>query len=412
MQLHLPLSKLISDITITPSGSKSETNRLLLLQACYPNIQIKNGSDSDDSKAVIEALNQKSGVIDVHHAGTAMRFLTAYFASQNHGKSVILTGSTRMKERPIGTLVTALNQLGADICYLEKEGFPPLQIHGKKLQGSQVCVPANISSQFISALLLIAPSLPQGLCLQLEGKITSTPYIKMTLALLESIGVQTSFINNEIKISPIEKILPQQIIVESDWSSASYWFSFVALSKVGTRLNLKNFKTDSLQGDAILTEIYQDFGVTTTFEKDKITLYKAKPHKKSFFSYDLVNAPDIAQTIAVTCFGLEIDCQLLGLHTLKIKETDRLTALKNELCKLGAQVTTSQDSLSIKCSDSIQENIAIDTYNDHRMAMAFAPLMLKVPIVINNYQVVSKSYPEFWNDIQRATSVSLPNTEF
>ena len=397
LQLKSKVLNLKSEIKIT--GSKSETNRLLLLKALYPNIVIENTSNSDDSEVMNDALTNITNTVDVHHAGTAMRFLTAYFASKENS-NVILTGSSRMKERPIKILVEALNQLGAKIEYLENDGFPPIKIKGKTLTLSKVSLQANVSSQYISALLLIAPSLQNGLELELIGEITSISYINMTLNLLQEIGVETSFIGNIIVVKPkTQNPKPKTQTVESDWSSASYFYSIVALSKVGTQIVLSSFKENSLQGDAILATIYQQMGVETHFEKGKITLIKNSKPINQNIKIDLNNAPDIAQTIAVTAFGLGIGCQLTGLHTLKIKETDRLEALKKELSKLGAAISVTNESLRIEPSKSINSNQNIATYNDHRMAMAFAPLALKTNINIENAEVVSKSYPDFWNDL-------------
>jgi len=400
------LETLNSKLLIT--GSKSETNRLLLLQALYPNLQLENTSNSDDSDVMTKALNSSFTIhhlsfIDVHHAGTAMRFLTAFFAIQE-GKEVILTGSTRMKERPIKILVEALQQLGAEISYEEQEGFPPLSKKGKKLSHSKVSLPANVSSQYISALLLIAPKLENGLELTLDGEITSVSYIKMTLALLNTIGVKTAFNNNTISVKPLSLIpYPLTLTVESDWSSASYWYSIMALSEVGTQITLSSYKQNSLQGDSTLAEIYKSFGVETVFnDNHSIIISKINFENKDLLRLNLQSSPDIAQTIAVTCFGLGLPCHLTGLHTLKIKETDRLEALKTELIKLGAYITVTNDSLTLEQSENINPNISIKTYQDHRMAMAFAPLALKVPIVIEEAEVVSKSYPTFWDDLKSA----------
>lgn len=408
MNLLLKKSKLeTQNSKLKISGSKSETNRLLLLQALYPEIKVENTSNSDDSDVMMNALASShhpspiTQTIDVHHAGTAMRFLTAYFAVQE-GKEVVLTGSARMKVRPIKILVDALNQLGAEITYEEQEGFPPLKIKGKKLTKSKVSLPANVSSQYISALLLIAPKLENGLELNLEGEITSVSYIKMTLALLNEIGVKTSFENNTIKVihhpSPINQ---NPIIVESDWSSASYWYSIIALSEIGTQITLSSFKQNSLQGDSALVEIYKNFGVQSVFNSNEITLHKVENLKPATLNLELNPCPDIAQTIAVTSFGLGISCNLTGLHTLKIKETDRLEALKTELTKLGATISITNNSLTLEPSENINSNVCISTYQDHRMAMAFAPLALKVPIIIENAEVVSKSYPAFWEDVKQ-----------
>lgn len=393
---------------IAISGSKSETNRLLLLQALYPSLILENASTSDDSKAMIAAFEQYDSqpstanplTIDIHHAGTAMRFLTAYFAIQENYE-VLLTGSSRMKERPIKILVDALQQLGANISYEEKEGFPPLRIKGKRLFKSKVSLQANVSSQYISALLLIAPKLKNGLEITLESEITSAPYIKMTLGLLNKAGIETLFTGNKITVHRKSFMGNQQLAIESDWSSASYFYSIIALSKIGTEITLSGFKKNSLQGDASVVEIYKNFGVETVFEKDSIVLKKVAKTTISDLQLDLNDTPDLAQTVAVTCFGLGMGCELTGLHTLKIKETDRRTALQNELTKLGANMQVLNDSLILKPSNTINSGIKIATYQDHRMAMAFAPLALKVPIVIEQAEVVSKSYPAFWNDLKK-----------
>ena len=392
-----------SSIKIT--GSKSETNRLLLLQALYPNLVLENSSICDDSEVMLKALklsklaNLPSSIIDVHHAGTAMRFLTAFFAIQEN-KEVTITGSSRMKERPIKILVEALKQLGADIVYTDKEGFPPLKIKGKKLLKNKISLPANVSSQFISALLLIAPKLENGLELTLEGEIMSLPYIKMTLALLNEIGVETSFEDNSIRVNQKTKIVDHQSTIESDWSSASYFYSIVALSPLKTKIKLSNFKENSLQGDASLVEIYKNFGVQTTFFNNEITLEKINNYHQSV-KLNLSETPDLAQTIAVTSFGLGLGCRLEGLETLKIKETDRLEALRVELSKLGAMVVVRDSVLLLGPSTQIKEYSVIKTYQDHRMAMAFAPLALKTNIIIENAEVVSKSYPNFWEDLKQ-----------
>jgi 3-phosphoshikimate 1-carboxyvinyltransferase len=397
------------------TGSKSETNRLLLLQALYPNITLENTSNSDDSEVMLKVLQDihlPSSIFhlfDVHHAGTAMRFLTAFFAIQE-GKEVILTGSSRMKERPIKILVDALKNLGADITYEENEGFPPIRIKGKKLSKNKVTLDANVSSQYISALLLIAPKLENGLELTLHGEITSVPYIKMTLALLNEIGVETSFEVNCIKINPQPATRnPQPLIIESDWSSASYWYSIIALSEIGTQITLSSYKKNSLQGDAALVEIYKSFGVETVFASNGIILHKVNNLKPETLNFKLSDSPDIAQTIAVTCFGLGIGCHLTGLHTLKIKETDRLEALKNELSKFGATISVTNDSLTLLAHNLFENEYSplegypqggVATYQDHRMAMAFATLAVKMPITIQNAEVVSKSYPTFWDDLK------------
>nr|WP_321229826.1 3-phosphoshikimate 1-carboxyvinyltransferase [uncultured Psychroserpens sp.] len=398
IQLHKSSIKKQSKITIT--GSKSESNRLLLLQALYPELEVGNVSNSDDSEVMQEALASEEKIIDIHHAGTAMRFLTAYFASKE-GREVVLTGSKRMKERPIEILVDALNQLGAEISYLETHGCPPISIKGKTLTKSKVTLNANVSSQYISALLLIASSLENGLELTLDGEITSIPYINMTLDLLNQVGIQTTFEDQIIVVKPKRDALKtKSLTVESDWSSASYFYSIVALSPVGTEVKLSSYNEKSLQGDSVLAEIYKSFGVETIFQGHSILLKKGEKSVSDSVEFQLNNSPDIAQTIAVTCLGLGIKCHLTGLHTLKIKETDRLVALQNELQKLGAKIDITNDSLTLHKTSKINTNVAIATYNDHRMAMAFAPLALKTHLNIEDYMVVSKSYPTFWDDLE------------
>ena len=390
------------------SGSKSETNRLLLLQALYPGLILENSSNSDDSKVMHKALSIaqtpsfNTQTIDVHHAGTAMRFLTAFFAVQE-GREVVITGSSRMKERPIKILVDALLQLGADISYEESIGFPPLRIKGKRLEKSRVCLPANVSSQYISALLLLAPKLKNGLELILEGEIASLPYIHMTLSLLNKIGVVTTFEKSTISIRPASTVLcAAPLVIESDWSSASYWYSLVALSEIGYQVTLSSFKRNSLQGDAVLVELYKHFGVETTFnDKETITLTKSESANQQSLFINLQSSPDLAQTIAVTCFGLGIGCHLMGLHTLKIKETDRLEALQKELTKLGADIHVTSEVLQLNPRKTIKQDITITTYQDHRMAMAFAPLARITSLVIEDAEVVTKSYPGFWNDLKK-----------
>jgi 3-phosphoshikimate 1-carboxyvinyltransferase len=393
--------------SLTISGSKSESNRALLLQKFLPNLKIQNLSDSDDTQYLKRALENSNSEINIGHAGTAMRFLTAYYAIQE-GTTVSITGSDRMKERPIQVLVDALRNLGADISYIENDGFPPLKIIGKKLNKHKVAIKADVSSQYISALLLIAPFLENGLELELIGEITSLPYLQMTLSLLEQIGVKTHFDGTRISIEKIKEIQPQPIYIESDWSSASYYYSIMALSEVGSTLNLSHFKKDSLQGDRVLSELYQNFGVQTLFNDQSITLKKvANELPEGLFKADFTECPDIAQTLAVTCLAIGVNAHFTGLHTLKIKETDRVQALKNEMEKLGATVQIDDTSLWLATTKNPNSNVSIQTYNDHRMAMAFAPLAMKIPLNIENPEVVTKSYPNFWNDINQILNNTL-----
>lgn len=398
MNLLLQTSQSNLQAQIAVTGSKSETNRLLLLQALFPNITLANTSNSDDSEVMQKALLGNEEIVDIHHAGTAMRFLTAYFAV-NESREVVLTGSQRMTERPIKVLVEALEQLGAKISYEKEPGYPPIRIKGQKITASKVNIPANVSSQYISALLLVAPKLENGIEITLVGEITSVPYIKMTLALLNDLDIKTSFEGNVITIYPKQAVASKVMTVESDWSSASYFFSLVALAENAT-VSLTSYTETSLQGDSALVEIYKLMGVETHFEGNKMTLTKQGNFIPQTLNLELNNTPDIAQTIVVTCLGLGIGCHLTGLHTLKIKETDRLEALRIELTKLGASISVTNDSLTLLASSEINHNIKIATYNDHRMAMAFAPLALKVPIIIENAEVVSKSYPDFWEDLK------------
>lgn len=399
MCLHVSKSPgpVTGEISIT--GSKSESNRLLVLQALYPDIEIKNLSDSDDTHVLKKALLSGKTHIDIHHAGTAMRFLTAYFAA-TEGREVLLTGSERMRQRPIKLLVDALRQMGGEIDYLEEEGFPPLRIKGKKLPEKKVVVNANISSQYISALVLIAPSLPHGLEICLEGPVTSVPYIDMSLSLLKQAGFSASFEGKKITVEPKENIPKMTFTVESDWSSASYFYSIAALSEQA-EIRISSYKEKSLQGDNVVAQIYSQLGVETMFLNNEVVLKKNSVKKPRKLVLDLTNSPDLAQTIAVTCFALKIPCELHGLHTLKIKETDRLQALKNEIEKLGGEARITSDSIKVFESKDLRKDIKIETYNDHRMAMAFAPLALKVPMRIADAGVVSKSYPGFWEDLRK-----------
>ncbi len=399
MNLFLKHCSKIKFAEIAISGSKSETNRMLILQALFPEIELKNSSNSDDSRAMTLALQSDSDVIDIHHAGTAMRFLTSYFAILE-GRMVILTGSERMQQRPIEKLVDALREMGADIEFTKNDGFPPIKIVGQKLSASKVSIDASVSSQFISSLMLIGSKLPRGLEIQLQGKITSKPYLQLSIDLLNSVGIEAVMRNNSILISAKEQIAKTVFAVESDWSSASYFYSFVALSSFGESLKLSTFKKNSSQGDSALIEIYKNFGVQTSFEDESIVLTKIStddPDSDLFF--DLSDTPDLAQTIVVTALGQNRNCILTGLHTLKIKETDRLVALQAELTKFGASVSITENSLELSSIPRLNNNVLVQTYQDHRMAMAFAPLVLRTNLSISESEVVTKSYPNFWSDL-------------
>jgi 3-phosphoshikimate 1-carboxyvinyltransferase len=397
MHLNLSHDTLICNGKIKITGSKSETNRLLFLQSLFPDFKIQNKSNSDDSFVMQAALKSTSDFIDINHAGTAMRFLTSYF-SQLEGREVILTGSQRMQQRPIKILVDALRSLGASIEYDKKQGYPPLRIKGKKLDGGTISLPADISSQYISSLIMLGPVLKVGIELNLEGTITSMPYINMTLGLLKRLGIKTEFKGQRILVKYTPKVKNTIQVVESDWSSASYFFSIAALSDKA-KIYLSNYKSNSLQGDSILRIIYKQLGVNSHFEGNNLILKKENILLPKSIKWDLSNAPDIAQTIAVSCYGLGVGCDLEGLHTLKIKETDRLVALYVELAKLGAKILVTDNSLHLSSDQDFRKGITISTYNDHRMAMAFAPLALKIPLYIEDADVVSKSYPSFWEDL-------------
>ena len=398
--LHLQTFEPIqNDLMLSLTGSKSETNRLLILQALWPEISLSNLADCDDAQVMIEALKKTSGNIDVGHAGTAMRFLTAYFACFP-GCSVVLTGSQRMKQRPIGILVEALKALGADISDLDQEGYPPLAIQGLPLKGGRVCMSGAVSSQYLTALMLVGAKFEKGLTIDIQGDLTSLPYLQMTESLLSQLGIVTSLSPKEIRVMGPAIHQNQHLSVESDWSGASYWYSMVALNP-NWRIGLRFLKQNSLQGDRAIADLFESLGVKTEFDPGQQCAWLSNNQKppSEFITWDLCDTPDLAQTIAVCCFGLGIGCHLSGLHTLKIKETDRLTALSVELNKLGAQVTITERSLSLSPRKGpIKSGVCIDTYHDHRMAMAFAPLVSKVPIKIADPEVVTKSYPNFWND--------------
>ena len=397
MHLNLSHDTLICNGKIKITGSKSETNRLLFLQSLFPNFKIQNKSNSDDSSIMQAALKSTSDFIDINHAGTAMRFLTSYF-SQLEGREVILTGSERMQQRPIKILVDALRSLGASIEYEKKQGYPPLRIKGKKLDGGTISLPADISSQYISSLIMLGAVLKAGIELNLKGTITSMPYINMTLDLLKRLGIKTEFKGHRILVKNTSKSKNTIQVVESDWSSASYFFSIAALSDKA-KIYLSNYKSNSLQGDSILRIIYKQLGVNSYFEGNNLILEKENISSPKSIKWDLSNAPDIAQTIAVSCYGLGVACDLEGLHTLKIKETDRLVALDTELSKLGAKISVTNKSLHLASDQDFQKGITISTYNDHRMAMAFAPLAIKIPLSVKKAEVVSKSYPSFWDEL-------------
>ena len=384
---------------INISGSKSESNRLLTLRAYTSFFNINNLSDSDDTNTMISSLKSDDKEINIGHAGTAMRFLTSYYSSILNS-SKILTGSARMKERPILILVEALNNLGADIEYIDEKGYPPIRLNGKLISKNIVTLPANVSSQYVSSLMMLGVSINEGLKIKLSTKITSLPYIHMTKKIIERIGGNVDVKQDEIIIKQlVSNKIPDQI-VESDWSSASYFFSLVALSDTSD-LTLSSFFNKSIQGDSRIVEIYKQFGVETKFHNNKIHLKKNNIDLPDSISINLRDNPDLAQTIIVTCLGLGVDCKLEGLQTLKVKETDRLLALKREIEKFEVDtIAVSDQSITLKNNSKLKSGVSINTYDDHRMAMSFAPLSIINPIVINNPEVVSKSYLNFWSDLE------------
>lgn len=389
------------DATITLPLSKSISNRALIINALTHNaLPLDAIAQCDDTDAMVAALAADGNEINVGAAGTAMRFLTAYFASKP-GRIVTLDGSARMRQRPIGALVDALRKCGAKIEYIENEGFPPLRIEGQELEGGEVSLPASISSQYISALLMVAPLMKQGLTIDLEGEITSRPYIMMTLSMMRHWGVECDFDGNVIKV-PRATYKAVEFDVEADWSAASYWYEISALS--AGCIALRGLYEKSSQGDSCLMKYFEELGVDSQFEDGELSLMPS-PEQRSHIELDLSEQPDIAQTIAVTCCMLRIPFRLSGLATLKIKETDRLEALKTELAKLSFDLRVEQDSVLIWDGDQhpVFEMPCIDTYEDHRMAMAFAPAALYLPgLVVNNVEVVAKSYPQYWEHLSQA----------
>ncbi len=402
--LHKPEKPVSGSIHLP--GSKSISNRVLMIKALSGlNFSIKNLSDSDDTKHLQEALENidanSTGLIDVGHAGTDMRFLTAYISIKSG--SYELTGSERLQQRPVKELVDVLKNLGASISYKKNDGYPPLLISGKKIKGGHVSIKGNVSSQFISALLLTAPYFENGLELTIEDEIVSKPYIDMTVEIMKTFGATVLWQGTSITVKPVPYTYTKHVYtVESDWSAASYYYGMVALSPVGTQLNLEGLFKTSLQADAVCALLYKPLGVDTEFRDNEIFISKTTAANNSKLEYDFINCPDVAQTLVCTCAALRRPFYFIGLATLKIKETDRITALKNELKKFGIEITITANGINYDgASSNLQGNVSVSTYNDHRMAMSFAPLSLLSDIIIEDAGVVSKSYPEFWNDLKK-----------
>lgn len=390
------------DGTVRLPASKSISARALVVSALAGGCQLENLSDCDDTRVLRRALDKQLPEIDILAAGTAMRFSTAYFAV-TPGTHVI-TGTARMKQRPIRLLVDALRQLGADIDYVEAEDFPPLRVTGRVLEGGEVSIPANVSSQYISALLMVAPTMARGLRLRLEGDVVSTPYIDMTLSLMRTFGAQAEWADaSTLTVQPGGYRSGLRFSVEPDWSAASYWYEIVVLSPDASAcVRLPGLQRDSWQGDSVVWRLFEPLGVQTTFTPEGAILRKAEVAGK--LADDFTECPDLAQTVVTACAMLGKPFDFGGLQSLKIKETDRIAALQNELAKLGCRVGGDDRRMWMgegdTCAPEAQPVIA--TYDDHRMAMAFAPCAYRFPrLSIANPEVVSKSYPAFWDDLKR-----------
>ena len=386
-------------LKISLPASKSISNRALILNAlAYSPYDIQNLSDCDDTRVTIKALDSNDRSFDIGAAGTAMRFLTAFLA-KTVGEWVI-TGSERMKQRPIKLLVDALNSLGARIEYIEKEGYPPLRILGSALTGGEIRLNGGVSSQYISALMMIAPYMQNGLKIILEGNVISVPYIRMTMQMMKEYGVDVLFENNIIDVKP-QVYSPIQYKVESDWSAASYWFEVLSIAGKG-KIMLEGLYQNSYQGDSKVAELFEQLGVKAEYKPEGVLLTPSGNYV-SKFEYDFVDQPDLAQTFAVTCCMKGITFHFKGVQSLKIKETNRIAALINELAKLGFVLFEPAEGELAWSGErhKQEEDIRIATYEDHRMAMAFAPAALVTPVSIEEPQVVSKSYPSFWNDIEK-----------
>jgi len=398
--------------TVTLAGSKSISNRVLIIQAlCGDDFDITNLSTSDDTVTLQQLLASDAKVLDAHHAGTTYRFMTAYLAASEGERT--LTGSARMLQRPIGPLVDALRSLGASITYESKEGYPPLAIKGSTLAGGKVSIDATMSSQYLSALLLIAPTLEHGLEMTLVGDLVSKPYLLMTLRIMEYFGVEHTWVGDIITVAK-QDYIARDFYVEADWSAASYYYSIAALAPAAD-ITLVGLQKDSLQGDAVIADISKHFGIETTYGTDEVRLTKpAGQEPPAMLEYDFLLCPDIAQTVSVMCAGLGVQALFSGLQTLYIKETDRVAALQTELLKVGVYFSKLPEKFSAKSGVTyhMQEGKAtapaevptFATYHDHRMAMAFAPLSLLMDICVEDPGVVSKSYGDYWADVAKVLS--------
>jgi 3-phosphoshikimate 1-carboxyvinyltransferase len=398
--VHLTKNRIIQRCRIDLPSSKSESNRALIINA-FAKGKLYNLSEARDTQTMMRLLKSNAKELDVMDAGTTMRFLVAYCALTAQNK--ILTGTPRMCERPVGILVDALREIGANIQYLKNESFPPLETLGfSKQKSNEISVSGDVSSQYISAIMMLGPTLPEGLTIQLAGKVASRPYIMMTLELMKQFGAMVEFTHENKIIIQTSQYTAAEFAVESDWSGASYWFSFVALAQQSEVL-LTGLKPDSLQGDHCIIEIMEPLGVKAKFVEKGLLLTKAASEK--LLKYDFSNCPDLAQTVAVACAAKGIEGEFAGLESLRIKETDRIAALQNELAKIGASLEEVEGKLW-KLHPAISmgktDNIIIETYEDHRMAMAFAPLATKMHLTILDPSATDKSYPSFWKHVEKA----------
>lgn len=394
--IYLKRTNVLKGLASLLPASKSISNRALIINALAGGTStLYNLSDANDTQLMLKLVNASDQTIDVEDAGTTMRFLTAYFAVT--GRHKILTGTSRMKERPIGILVDALRAVGAEIRYAGQEGYPPLEtlrFDGQKTDS--IRIRGDISSQFISALMMIAPALPKGLTLELEGKIGSRPYIEMTASIMKHFGASSEFIGNKVSV-PQQQYTPAPFTVESDWSAASYWFAFAALAE-DAEIRLPRLSLHSLQGDSVIGTIMDQLGVRAAMEGDLLKLIKKEPVRE--LTLDFTHCPDLAQTVAVVCAAKGIQGHFTGLESLRIKETDRIAALQNELGKIGAKLVEEDAAhWTLVPSNSLPSRASFETYKDHRMAMAFAPLATRMEVGIEQPEAVRKSYPNFWNDL-------------
>tara|TARA_B100001741_G_scaffold313848_1_gene322712 strand:- start:17353 stop:18588 length:1236 start_codon:yes stop_codon:yes gene_type:complete len=395
-----------ADLILPPS--KSISNRALIIQAlCQPKPKILNLSQSSDTQSLVQALQTTSKTIDIGDAGTSIRFITAYLSQQKG--SYILTGSDRMKERPIGHLVEALNSIGADINYLEKDGFPPLAINGKALEGGKLDISTSVSSQFVSALLLIAPTLQKGLSLSLKGKLLSKPYIKMTLDIMKYFGIQSTWIKNTIKVES-QKYIAKDLKVESDWSALAFILQIISIAK-SAQVSISGLSKNSWQGDIYVLSLFKNFGIQYEFKNEKLFLSNNKDLLSGNFNVNLIDTPDLAQAYCCSLSALSKSAKIKGLNNLKYKESHRLKALHLEFNKIGQLSRYYEDTMELEASILHAPTDSFNSHNDHRMAMCLAPFALLFDIKIKNVEVVNKSYPSYWNDLKKMGFIIYPLTD-